>query len=265
MPLSYHLGYWHYFCPIGEREVGSPPLSRSDKIAKLNQPQSMKLLLIEDNTDLRDVIQRSLEQERYIVEVATSYKEAISKLLVYEYDCLLIDITLPDGSGLDLLREMHKEGKPYNAIIISARDAIEDKVEGLELGADDYLPKPFHLAELHARIRSVLRRSLQGGNNMIALGNVQLNPSTFAVEIRGQKVDLVRKEYDILAYLMTRPNRLITKELLAEAIWGDAIDQADSFDFVYAQMKNIRKKLKAAQATIEIKTVYGLGYKLVAL
>lgn len=223
----------------------------------------MKLLLIEDNVDLREVIQQSLEQERYVVEVATTYVEAMNKLFVYEYDCVLIDIMLPDGNGLDLLREMHKRRKKHNAIIISAKDAIEDKVEGLELGADDYLPKPFHLAELHARIRSVLRRSQRGGDNLVTLGNVCLNPHTFAVEIAGERVDFVRKEYDILAYFMSRPNRLVAKETLAEAIWGDAIDQSDNFDFVYAQMKNMRKKLKNAHATIEVKTVYGFGYQLV--
>lgn len=223
----------------------------------------MKILLIEDNKDLREVIEQSLRQERYVVEVAVDYTEAMNKLFVYEYDCILVDIMLPDGSGLDLLREMQRQGRKNNVIIISAKDAIEDKVEGLELGADDYMPKPFHLAELHARIRSVLRRSQRGGNNMITMGNVSINPTTFAVEIDQKKVDFLRKEYDILAYFMSRPNRLVAKETLAEAIWGDAIDQADNFDFVYAQMKNVRKKLKQAQASIELKTIYGFGYKLI--
>lgn len=222
----------------------------------------MKLLLIEDNADLREIMRKSLEQERYVVEVASDYGEAMNKLFVYEYDCILIDIMLPDGSGLDLLREMHSRGQKNNVIIISAKDSIDDKVEGLELGADDYLPKPFHLAELHARIRSVVRRSQRGGESMIRMGNVAINPATFAVEIAGEAVDFLRKEYDILAYFMARPNRLVAKETLAEAIWGDTIDQADNFDFVYAQMKNVRKKLKTAGATIEIKTIYGFGYKL---
>lgn len=223
----------------------------------------MKLLLIEDNADLRETIRESLERERYVVEVATDYGEAMEKLFVYEYDCILADIMLPGGSGLDLLREMYKSGRKGNVIIISAKDSIEDKVEGLELGADDYLPKPFHLAELHARIRSVLRRSRQKGENTIRMGNVTIDPASFAVEIAGVGVEFLRKEYDILAYFMTRPNRLVAKETLAEAIWGDAIDLADNFDFVYAQMKNVRKKLKTAGATLEIKTVYGFGYKLI--
>lgn len=223
----------------------------------------MKLLLIEDNADLREIMRKSLEQERYVVEVASDYGEAMNKLFVYEYDCILADIMLPGGSGLDLLREMYKSGRKGHVIIISAKDSIEDKVEGLELGADDYLPKPFHLAELHARIRSVLRRSRQTGENTIRMGNVSIDPVSFAVEVAGVGVEFLRKEYDILAYFMTRPNRLVAKETLAEAIWGDAIDLADNFDFVYAQMKNVRKKLKTAGATIEIKTVYGFGYKLI--
>ena len=148
-------------------------------------------------------------------------------------------------------------------IIISAKDSIEDKVNGLELGADDYLAKPFHLAELHARIRSVLRRNSQNGERTIRLGNVAIHPDTFKVEVDGKDIELGRKEYDILFYLVNRANRLIEKQTLAEAVWGDNIDQADNFDFIYAQMKNLRKRLKAAGADIEIKTVYGFGYKLV--
>ncbi|MDD7251603.1 MAG: response regulator transcription factor [Prevotellaceae bacterium] len=225
----------------------------------------MKLLLIEDDPDLREVIQTSLQRERCVVEVARDYREAVSKLFIYQYDCILIDIMLPDGNGLDLLREMQRRGIKHNVIIISARDAIEDKVEGLELGADDYLAKPFHLAELKARIRSVIRRSQRAGECLIRLGNVEIDPAHFSVEVEGRAIEMLRKEYDILAYLIVRPNRLISKETLAESIWGDSIDQADNFDFVYAQIKNVRKKLREAGASIEIKTVYGLGYKLVTL
>ena len=226
---------------------------------------TMKLLLIEDDPDLREVRQTSLQRERCVVEVARDYREAVSKLFIYQYDCILIDIMLPDGNGLDLLREMQRRGIKHNVIIISARDATEDKVEGLELGADDYLAKPFHLAELKARIRSVIRRSQQAGECLIRLGNVEIDPAHFSVEVEGRAIEMLRKEYDILAYLIVRPNRLISKETLAESIWGDSIDQADNFDFVYAQIKNVRKKLREAGASIEIKTVYGLGYKLVTL
>ena len=176
-----------------------------------------------------------------MVEQAADYASALDKIAGYDYDCILLDIMLPDGSGLQLLEELKRQRRQAGIIIISARDSLDDKIEGLELGADDYLPKPFHLAELSARIRSVVRRHQRGG----------------------QEVELLRKEYDILYYFMSRPNHMIDKTTLAEAVWGDHIDQADNFDFVYAQMKNLRRRLHDAQADIEIRAVYGFGYKLV--
>ena len=224
----------------------------------------MKILVIEDNADLREVIVKSLAKERHVVETAADYAAARAKVFIYEYDCVLLDIMLPDGNGLDLLRELAARGKRGNVIIISAKDSIEEKVNGLELGADDYLAKPFHLAELHARIRSVARRNAPGGGLNLKCGNVTIHPDTFKVEVDGRDIDLGRKEYDILYYFANRPGRLVEKQTLAEAVWGDDIDQADNFDFIYAQMKNLRKRLKAAGADIEIKTVYGFGYKLVS-
>lgn len=224
----------------------------------------MKILIVEDDADLREITERSLLKERYLVETADTYKAARQKALVYEYDCILLDIMLPDGNGLDLLRDLQKEGHCMpNVIILSAKDSIEDKVTGLDLGADDYLSKPFHLAELHARLKSVLRRKQRDGEALLKYANVCVHPDSFKVEVDGKLIDLSRKEYDILVYFMNRPNRLIEKSILAEAVWGDSIDQADNFDFIYAQLKNLRKKLKEAGAELEIKTVYGFGYKLV--
>lgn len=224
----------------------------------------MKILIVEDDADLREITERSLLKERYLVETADTYKAARQKALVYEYDCILLDIMLPDGNGLDLLRDLQKEGhRMPNVIILSAKDSIEDKVTGLDLGADDYLPKPFYLAELHARLKSVLRRKQRDGEALLKYANVCVHPDSFKVEVDGKLIDLSRKEYDILVYFMNRPNRLIEKSILAEAVWGDSIDQADNFDFIYAQLKNLRKKLKEAGAELEIKTVYGFGYKLV--
>lgn len=224
----------------------------------------MKILIVEDDADLREITERSLLKERYLVETADTYKAARQKALVYEYDCILLDIMLPDGNGLDLLRDLQKEGhRMPNVIILSAKDSIEDKVTGLDLGADDYLPKPFHLAELHARLKSVLRRKQRDGEALLKYANVCVHPDSFKVEVDGKLIDLSRKEYDILVYFMNCPNRLIEKSILAEAVWGDSIDQADNFDFIYAQLKNLRKKLKEAGAELEIKTVYGFGYKLV--
>lgn len=223
----------------------------------------MKILIVEDEPALRELIQRSLEKERYVIEVASDFDTALDKIEVYDYDCILLDIMLPGGSGLDLLAQLKKLRKKENVIIISAKDSIEDKVLGLELGADDYLPKPFHLAELTARVKSVLRRKHRDGEYAITLGNVRLLPDAFQVWVNEEQLELSRKEYDILHYLMNRPNRMVNKNTLAESVWGDHIDQADNFDFIYAQIKNLRKKLKESAATIEIKSVYGFGYKLI--
>ena len=223
----------------------------------------MKILIVEDEPALREMIQRSLEKERYITEVAPDYDTAIEKVEVYDYDCILLDIMLPGGNGLDLLKHLKDLRKKKNVIVISAKDSLEDKILGLELGADDYLPKPFHLAELNARVKSVLRRKHRDGEHAIVMGNVRLLPDSFQVWINNEQLELSRKEYDILHYFMNRPNRMVNKNTLAESVWGDHIDQVDNFDFIYAQIKNLRKKLKNHQASIEIKAVYGFGYKLV--
>ena len=223
----------------------------------------MKILIVEDEPSLREIMYRALVQEHYVVETAATYADADAKVAGYSYDCILLDIMLPDGNGLRLLEHIKELRKRENVIIISARNSLEDKVLGLEQGADDYLPKPFHLAELSARIRSVVRRHQRGGQESLDAGNVRLFPDSRRVEIAGREVELLRKEYDTLYYFMSRPNHMIDKTTLAEAVWGDHIDQADNFDFVYAQMKNLRRKLHDAGADIEIRAVYGFGYKLV--
>lgn len=223
----------------------------------------MKILIVEDEPALRELIQRSLEKERYVVEVAVDFNSALCKIEDYDYDCVLLDIMLPDGSGLDLLEKLKAMHKRENVIIISAKDSLEDKVLGLELGADDYLPKPFHLAELNARIKSVIRRQHHDGEIDICLGNIRILPDKYQVLINDREVELNRKEYDILLYFINRPGRLVNKNTLAESVWGDHIDQVDNFDFIYAQIKNLRKKLKDAGATAEIKAVYGFGYKMI--
>ncbi len=223
----------------------------------------MKILIVEDDNDLREITTHSLEKERYVVSQAPDYRTALQKIEDYDYDCILLDIMLPDGNGLDLLAELHALGKHTNVIILSAKDSLEDKVNGLDLGADDYLPKPFHLAELHARIKSLFRRKLREGERKLQVGNVELFLDDFRVMVQGKEIELNRKEYDILNYFMSRPGRLVNKNTLAESVWGDHIDQVDNFDFIYAQIKNLRKRLKDAGATPELKSVYGFGYKFV--
>ena len=186
----------------------------------------MKILIVEDEQDLRETIRTSLLKEKFVVETAADYFSALDKINDYDYDCILLDIMLPGGSGLDLLRELKHLRRTDSVLIISAKDSLDDKVDGLELGADDYLTKPFHLAELNARIKSLIRRRQ-------AQGDMSVNA-----------------------------NRVINKMSLAESVWGDNIDQADSLDFIYSQVKNLRKKLKQANASVELKAVYGFGYKL---
>jgi len=222
----------------------------------------MKILIIEDEPSLREIMQSYLEKERYVVEVAGTVSEALEKVAEYDYDCILLDIMLPDGNGLTFLQKLKAMRKQENVIITSAKDSLDDKITGLNLGADDYLAKPFHLAELSARVSSVIRRNRHKGEMYIELGNVKIVPDKFEVYVNEALLDLNRKEYDILNYFISRPNRLVNKTTLAEAVWGDHIDQVDNFDFIYAQIKNLRKKLKETDSTLEIKSVYGFGYKL---
>ncbi|MDR0422135.1 MAG: response regulator transcription factor [Proteiniphilum sp.] len=224
----------------------------------------MKLLIVEDEPSLQELIRQTLERERFVVECVSSCRSAVRKVEDYEYDCVLLDIMLPDGNGLSVLEAVRRMRKPSGVIIISAKDAPDDKVAGLQLGADDYLAKPFHLAELVARIRSVIRRKQQDGNVAVETGNVKIYPDDFRVTVNNRDVELNRKEYDILFYFANRANRLISKYALAEAVWGDHIDRADNFDFIYAQIKNLRRRLNDAGADIEIRAVYGVGYKLIA-
>lgn len=222
----------------------------------------MKILIIEDEPSLSELIEREVISEGYVAECARDFISAETKIVGYNYDCILLDISLPGGSGLDLLAKLRAMGRRENVIIISARDSVDDRVAGLELGADDYLPKPFHMAELMARIRSVLRRGRTGGSLTLDMDNVSLDPSSRRVTIGGKGVELLKKEFDILFYFMQRPDHLVDKAVLAEAVWGDYADESDNFQFVYAQIKNLRRKLEDAGAEIEIRSVYGFGYKL---
>ena len=225
----------------------------------------MKILIVEDEQNLRETIADSLRKEKFVIETAADYYAALDKINDYDYDCILLDIMLPGGSGLDLLRELKRLRRSDSVLIISAKDSLDDKVDGLELGADDYLTKPFHLAELNARVKSLIRRRQAKGDLSIRLGNLSLFPDKRQVEVDGTSLQLNRKEFDLLYYFVANPNRVINKMSLAESVWGDNIDQADSLDFIYSQVKNLRKKLKQAGATVELNAVYGFGYKLTEL
>lgn len=222
----------------------------------------MKLLIIEDDTSLREIMSRALRNEGYIVETASTFFEADNKIAGYSYECILLDIMLPDGNGLRLLKHIKDLGKSDRVIIISARDSIDDKVEGLDLGADDYLAKPFYMAELSARIKSVLRRGSTAVEQTMRAGNISIDVHSRRASVDGNDLPLLKKEFDILLYFLQRPNHIVDKAVLAESVWGDHVDVADNFSFVYAQVKNLRKKLAEARASVNIKAVYGFGYKL---
>lgn len=224
----------------------------------------MKILVIEDEKDMLDNIQQTLEKEGFVVEGVGTYRQAMDKIGVYEYDCILLDISLPDGNGLEVLQELKNQGLSDGVIIVSAKNSLDDKLEGLNLGADDYLPKPFHMAELNARVKAVIRRRKMSGANLLELGNLEIDLDNRSARVEEKLLDLNRKEFDILFYLGTNKDRLVSKTALAEHVWGDYIDQADSFEFIYSQIKNLRKKLKSSGADLEIKAVYGIGYKLIA-
>lgn len=223
----------------------------------------MKVLVIEDETELREIVKVSLIKEGYIVETAGDFNAALEKVSIYDYDCILLDIMLPGGSGLQVLDQLKKEGKSDNVIIISAKDSLDDKLKGLELGADDYLTKPFHIAELNARIKAVLRRKQRDGKDTLEMGNLVLDLEDRCLLIAGELVPLNRKEFDILNYFLLNKNRLVSKNALAEHVWGDNTDQADNLDFIYSQIKNLRKKFLVKQANVDFEAVYGVGYKLV--
>lgn len=222
----------------------------------------MKILVVEDEKELLKSICETLHQEQFLIETAEDYNSASEKIGLYNYDCILLDIMLPGGNGLQLLQQLKDLDKSENVIIISAKDSLDDKLKGLELGADDYLTKPFHNAELNARIKAVLRRKNQEGKNSIIIGNLEMDLSERIVSVDHESMTLNRKEFDILNYFLLNKNRLVTKTALAEHVWGDNIDQADNFDFIYYQIKNLRKKIQQSGAEIEIEAIYGIGYKL---
>lgn len=225
----------------------------------------MKVLLVEDEAELAQAIIEFLKKEGFVCEHASTFLAADEKLELYSYDCVLLDLNLPGGNGLNLLRKLKALHSRAGVIILSAKNAIDDKIAGLDLGADDYLSKPFHLAELNARIKSVLRRKQFDGQQLIRFEELTINPEEQEVRVVNQVLTLTKKEYDLLLFFLSNRNRLLTKESIAEHLWGDDMDLADSFDFIYTHIKNMRKKIVEAGGKDYVKTVYGMGYKFSSL
>ena len=221
----------------------------------------MKILIIEDETELARSISEYLSGENYICEFAPTFSEAMEKVENFQYDCILLDIMLPDGSGLAILEELKRQNKQDGVIIISAKNALDDKIKGLQLGADDYLTKPFHLSELMARIYSIIRRKQFNNSNVVKQNELEIDLLAKTVTINNQTIILTKKEFDLLIYFIGNRNKVISKSTLAEHLSGDFADMLDNHDFVYAHVKNLKKKLYDAGCDHYLKTVYGTGYK----
>lgn len=221
----------------------------------------MKILIIEDEKQLQESISSYFQEDGLRCEVASTFQEASEKIALYQYDCILLDLGLPDGDGLRLLQEIKSLKKKEGVLIISARHSLDDKLEGLDMGADDYLVKPFHLSELRARVTAIVRRKKFDGDQQLVFEEILIDFSSMRVLVHGQPVLLTKKEYDLLIYFISNRGKVVTKNAIAEHLWGDDMDLADDYDFIYSHIKNLRKKLTAAGAIEYIHSIYGIGYK----
>jgi DNA-binding response OmpR family regulator len=224
----------------------------------------MKVLIVEDEKDLAESIKSFLIQEEYLCDSALEFSEADLLINLYQYDCVIVDITLPGGSGFDIIKNLKEIGSKAGIIIISAKNSLDDKLKGLDIGADDYLTKPFHLAELNARIKSIIRRRQFEGEQEMTYNEIRINPEDRRLYVNDQLIDLTKKEFDLLLYLLSNKNQVLTKETIAEHLWGSNIDLVDSFEFIYSHVKNLRKKLEQNGCKDYIQTVYGIGYRFKA-
>jgi DNA-binding response OmpR family regulator len=222
----------------------------------------LKLLIIEDEPALNQSMTEFLSAADYICESVISFSAAIEKIELYDYDCIVLDIMLPGGSGLELLQYLKKNGKTDGVIIISAKGALDDKIKGLQLGADDYLTKPFHLSELSMRIAAIIRRKNFQGKSVIILGDIEINTDGRIVNVNGNELELTQKEYMLLLFFTVNKNKVLSKNAIAQHLWGDDMDLADNYDFIYTHIKNIRKKIIAAGGEDCIRSIYGAGYKM---
>ena len=221
----------------------------------------MKLLIIEDETGLRESMQQYLEHQGYVCEAVGDFQQGLEKVRSFDYDCVVVDIGLPYGSGLDIVKELKEIEARCGIIITSAKNSLDDKLKGLELGSDDYLTKPFHLSELNARINAILRRRNFSGNKTVQFNEIKIDLQAQHVSVNNKAIDLTDKEYQLLEYFIANQRRVLTKAAIAEHIWGDDYETVSSYDFIYSHIKNLRKKLIDAGSEDYIKTVYGSGYK----
>jgi DNA-binding response OmpR family regulator len=221
----------------------------------------LKILVIEDEQGLRENITNYLNVDGNICESCGALNPALQKLSDYDYDCVLLDIGLPDGEGFDVLEYLRTNQKNEAVLIISARNSLDDKLKGLNVGADDYLTKPFHLAELKARLMAVYRRKALNTNNKLLFNEIAIDVLGRTVEVNETAIILTRKEYDMLLYFIANKGKVISKNAIVEHLWGDEMDMHDNFDFIYTHIKNLRRKLLDAGGKDYLTSIYGLGYK----
>ncbi|MGF7039934.1 response regulator transcription factor [Mucilaginibacter lappiensis] len=221
----------------------------------------MKLLIIEDEEGLRESIEEYFTEAGNICETAASYPAALAKVELYRYDCILLDITLPGGNGISILKKLKENNYNDGVLIISAKNSLDDRLQGLDLGADDYLVKPFHLSELKARVSAIIRRKMYNGSNLLIFNELNIDLQAKTVKVHDKPVKFTRKEFDLLIYFIANKGKVISKNAIAEHLWGDGIDLANNFDFIYSHIKNIRKKLMEAGGSDYIQAAYGMGYK----
>jgi DNA-binding response OmpR family regulator len=221
----------------------------------------MKLLIIEDEEGLRESIEEYFTEAGNICETAATYPAAISKIEMYTYDCILLDITLPGGNGINILKRLKDHNHTDGVLIISAKNSLDDRLQGLDLGADDYLVKPFHLSELKARVSAIIRRKMYNGSNLLVFNEISIDLQAKTVSVHDKPLKFTRKEFALLIYFIANKGKVVSKNAIAEHLWGDGIDLADNFDFIYSHIKNIRKKLEEAGANDYIQAAYGMGYK----
>jgi len=221
----------------------------------------LKILIIEDEEGLRESIEEYFSEDGNVCETAANFAMALSKINMYRYDCILLDITLPGGSGMDLLKEIKAHNYPDGVLIISAKNSLDDRLDGLNLGADDYLVKPFHLSELKARVSAIIRRKTFSGSNLLLFNELTIDLLAKEVKVGRSPVKLTRKEYALLLYFIANKGKVVSKNAIAEHLWGDGIDMANNFDFIYSHIKNLRKKLLEGGCNDYIQAAYGMGYK----
>lgn len=225
----------------------------------------MKILVVEDEKELSKSIVSYLKEINYVCEIAMDFDTAMTKIELYDYDCILLDITLPDGSGLDIVKHLKAKNKMEGVLIISAKNSVDDRIEGLQLGADDYLPKPFHLPELSARVEAIIRRKNFGGNTVVCFNEISIDTTAKVAYFNNKPLELTKKEYQLLLYFISNKERVISKNAIAEHLWGDEMDMANNYDFIYTHIKNLRKKLMENGSADYLKSIYGMGYKLTEL